>query len=176
LAAGCLQRLDSCAVKDAGRSSIFLNTVSNRLAASSSKARFLGMIIGTAISQLIEEPGKAMKFDLEEMESDEAVSYLDLVKKTDRVGSLDYIKISKEQTPNEPRSPAQRPSSSRTEGVRASNAQSVKIVSIEEIGDSENDENEEDDDLIPYEKPDDDPSDSDDDPTLVNRNKPTPPV
>ncbi|GFF55840.1 DNA replication checkpoint protein tel2 [Aspergillus udagawae] len=176
LAAGCLQRLDSCAVKDAGWSSIFLNTVSNRLAASSSKARFLGMIIGTAISQLIEEPGKAMKFDLEEMESDEAVSYLDLVKKTDRVGSLDYIKISKEQTPNEPRSPAQRPSSSRTEGVRASNAQSVKIVSIEEIGDSENDENEEDDDLIPYEKPDDDPSDSDDDPTLVNRNKPTPPV
>ncbi|KAF7157174.1 hypothetical protein CNMCM6106_002256 [Aspergillus hiratsukae] len=176
LAAGCLQRLNPFAVKDAGRSSIFLNAISNRLAASSSKARLLGMIIGTAISQLIEEPGKAMKFDLEEMESDEAVWYLDLVKKADRVGSLDHIKLSKDQSHKEPRLQAQGPSSSRTAGARASNAQSVKIVSIEEIGDSENDESEEDDDLIPYEKPDEDPSDSDDDPTLVQRNKPTPPV
>ncbi|KAH3387036.1 hypothetical protein KXW42_006849 [Aspergillus fumigatus] len=176
LAAGCLQRLDSCAVKDTGRSSIFLNTVSNRLAASASKARLLGMIIGTAISQLIEEPGKAMKFDLEEMESDEAVSYLDLVKKADRVGRLDYIRISEEQSAKEHRPPAQGPSSTRTVGAQASTTQSVKIVSIEEIGDSENDESEEDDDLIPYEKPDEDPSDSDDDPTLVQRNKPTPPV
>jgi len=134
------------------------------------------MIIGTAISQLIEEPGKAMKFDLEEMESDEAVWYLDLVKKADHVGSLDYIKLSKEQSPKQPPPPAQGPSSSRTPRARASNAESVKIVSIEEIGDSENDESEEDDDLIPYEKPDEDPSDSDDDPTLVQRNKPTPPV
>lgn len=175
MAAGCLQRLDSRAVKDAGRSSIFLNTVSNRLAASASKARLLGMIIGTAISQLIDEPGKAMKFDILEMESDEAVSYLDLVKKADRVGSLDYIKIPKEQPPKKPRPPGQGPPS-RTTGVRASNAQSVKVVSIEEIGDSENDESEEDEDLIPYEKPDEDSSDSDDDPTLVQRNKPTPPV
>ncbi|GAQ06402.1 hypothetical protein ALT_3723 [Aspergillus lentulus] len=175
LAAGCLQRLDSRAVKDAGRSSIFLNTVSNRLAASASKARLLGMIIGTAISQLIDEPGKAMKFDILEMESDEAVSYLDLVKKADRVGSLDYIKIPKEQPPKKPRPPGQGPPS-RTTGVRASNAQSVKVVSIDEIGDSENDESEEDEDLIPYEKPDEDSSDSDDDPTLVQRNKPTPPV
>jgi telomere length regulation protein len=135
------------------------------------------MIIGTAISRLIEEPGKAMKFDLEEMEGGEAVWYLDFVNKADRVGSLDSIKISKEQSPKEPRRPAQGQSSSRTAGARASsNAQSVKIVSIEEIGDSENDESEEEDDLIPYEKPDEDPSDSDDDPTLVQRNKPTPPV
>jgi telomere length regulation protein len=109
------------------------------------------------------------------MESDEAVSYLDLVKKADRVGSLDYIKTPKEQSPKKPRPPGQGPPS-RTTGARASNAQSVKVVSIEEIGDSENDESEEDEDLIPYEKPDEDPSDSDDDPTLVQRNKPTPPV
>ena len=59
-------------MKEIGRSSIFLGSISNRLAASSTRARFLGLIVGTAISELVEQPGKAMKFDLQEMESEEA--------------------------------------------------------------------------------------------------------
>lgn len=157
-------------VKEIGRSGIFLSGVSNRLAASSIRARFLGMIIGTAISQLIEESGKGMKFDLEEMESEEALWYRNLINTKDTLGSLDSIRTPALKT----QKPARNLSSDPTSQPR-SKPQSSKIVAIEEI-ESENEEEEEDDDLIPYEKPDDDPSDDDDDPTLVQRNKPTAPV
>ncbi|ODM20973.1 hypothetical protein SI65_04026 [Aspergillus cristatus] len=173
LAAGCLQRTDPITVKEIGRSGIFLSGVSNRLAASSIRARFLGMIVGTAISQLIEEPGKGMKFDLEEIESEEALWYMNLINTKDTLGSLDSIRT---PTPKAQK-PAKNLSSDPTFQPR-SKPQSSKIVAIEEI-ESENEEEEEeeeDDDLIPYEKPDDDPSDDDDDPTLVQRIKPTAPV
>ncbi|KAF9883286.1 telomere binding protein [Aspergillus nanangensis] len=166
---GHLQRLSPAAVKEVGRSSIFLNTVSNRLAASSTRARFLGMIIGTAISQLVEDQGKAMKFDLEEMESDDALWYLSLIKAEDAIGSLDQLRKTELLAPEAPK--ASKSSSLKNSSARPRTA---KIVSIEEI-ESEN-ESSEDEDLIPYEKPDGDPSDSDDDPTLVQRNKPTAPV
>ncbi|KAI9926433.1 telomere binding protein [Aspergillus wentii] len=171
LAAGYLNRLNSAILKEVGRSSIFLNVVSNRLAASSTRARFLGMIIGTAISQLIEEPGKGMKFDLEEMESEEAHWYLNLLRTEDEPGSLGLLKEQKDSAPKANR-PTKKSSSTPAQ------SQTTKIVAIEEIEDSanEDEEEEEDDDLIPYEKPDDDPSDSDEDPTLIQRNKPTVPV
>ncbi|RDW78994.1 telomere length regulation TEL2 family protein [Aspergillus mulundensis] len=176
LAAGYLQRLDPGEMKSIGRTSVFLNAVSNRLAAASTRARFLGMIIGTAISQLIEEPGKAMKFDLEEMESDEATWYLKLVKTDDRVGSLDSLKAFRD-TSREPRGleTKSRVSSASRPIAKASPA-TAKIVAIEEIYDSDEEDEDEDDDLIPYEKPDEDPDDEDDDPTLIERNKPTAPV
>ncbi|OGM44882.1 hypothetical protein ABOM_006135 [Aspergillus bombycis] len=168
LAAGYLKRLDSNAMMEIGRSSAFLNAVSNRLAASSSKARFLGMIIGMSISQLIEQPGKAMKFDLEEMESERALWYFNLVNTQDSVGSLESIKS---PTDSEP---AKRSSNPATATRKPPLPRTAKIVAIEEI-ESEN-EKSEDEDLIPYEKPDEDPYDSDEDPTLIQRNKPTAPV
>ncbi|PLB55839.1 hypothetical protein P170DRAFT_461602 [Aspergillus steynii IBT 23096] len=174
LAAGHLQQLDPDEVKSIGRSGTFLGSVSNRLAASSTRCRFLGMIIGTAISQLVEEPGKAMRFDLEEMESDEARWYLNLIKTQDTIGSLESIR-----SPRESRSESQKHTTKNasTTSAKQANQQRVKIMSIEEIGESGDEESEdEDDDLIPYEKPDEDPSDSDDDPTLIQRNKPTAPV
>ncbi|KAI2824780.1 hypothetical protein CBS133816_8756 [Aspergillus niger] len=173
LAAGYLQRLDPAAMMFIGRTGIFLNTVSNRLAASSPRARFLGMLIGTTISQLIEQQGKGMRFDLEEMESDEAHWYLDLAKLHDTVGSIESMETL--------RGPATRPtekrSKNRTSGTDTpkKDTRRAKIVAIEEINDSDHDDDE-DEDLVPYEKPDEDPSDSDDDPTLVQRNKPTAPV
>ncbi|KAK1140063.1 telomere binding protein [Aspergillus melleus] len=175
LAAGYLQQLDPIAVKSIGRSGIFLGSVSNRLAASSTRCRFLGMIIGTAISELVEEPGKAMKFDLEEMDSDEAQWYLGLIKTQDTVGSLESIRSPQTSTS---KSQSQTPKNiSSTTGAKQPNRQRVKIMSIEEIDEDGRAESEdEDDDLIPYEKPDEDPSDSDDDPTLIQRNKPTAPV
>ena len=51
--------------------------------------------------------------------------------------------------------------------------QASKIISIEEIDDEAEDEN---DGIMTYGKPDSDAEDSDDDPTLITRNKPTAPV
>ncbi|KAF7593136.1 telomere binding protein [Aspergillus hancockii] len=174
LAAGYLKRLDPSVVMEVGRSSAFLNMVSNRLAASSSKARFLGMITGMSISRLIEQPGKAMRFDLEEIESDEALWYLNLINVQDSVGSLESIKSPAVLT-SKSQKHAKGSSTSAKSTQKQPPLQAAKIVAIEEI-ESENDESEEDDDLIPYGKPDEDPYDSDEDPTLIQRNKPTAPV
>ncbi|KAJ5237165.1 hypothetical protein N7489_007256 [Penicillium chrysogenum] len=173
LAAGHLFRLDQAQVKDVGRSGAYLNAVSNRLAASSNRARLLGMIIGTGISELIEEPDKVLRFDLEDMRSEEALWYLGLTKVRDEVGSPESIKSLQEALPGKPKlarsKPVQKPK------AQFSRHHTSKIVAIEEVDDGDEDEDE-DDDLIPYEKPDDDAYDSDDDPTLIQRNKPTAPV
>jgi telomere length regulation protein len=160
-----------------GRTGVFLNAVSNRLAAASTRARFLGMLIGTAISQLIEEPGKAMRFDLEEMESTEAEWYLSLTRTEDSIGSLEPIKLRENVTAvsGQKLNKGSTFTSSSRPFKKAGQTATSKIVAIEEISDSDEEEDE-DEDLIPYEKPDEDPSDSDDDPTLVQRNKPTAPV
>ncbi|KAJ5164051.1 uncharacterized protein N7500_005881 [Penicillium coprophilum] len=174
LAAGHLYRLDQGQVKEVGRSGAYLNAVSNRLAASSNRARFLGMIVGTGVSELIEQPEKVLKFDLEEMRSEEALRYLDLTKIQDKLGSPDTIKALQEALPAKPEArskPAPKPK------AQFSRHHTSKIVAIEEVDDSdENEDEDEDEDLIPYEKPDDDAYDSDDDPTLIQRNKPVAPV
>ncbi|KAL4994686.1 telomere length regulation protein-domain-containing protein [Aspergillus recurvatus] len=177
LAAGYLQRLDPDEMKSIGRTSVFLNAVSNRLAATSTRARFLGMIIGTAISQLIEEPGKAMKFDLEQMESDEATWYLNLIKTDDKFGSLDSIRTTKNisKKPGPAKTKAQA-STKATRPLGKPDQGTAKIVAIEEIDEEDEEDEDEDGDLIPYEKPDEDPADEDDDPTLIQRDKPTAPV
>ncbi|PYH49199.1 telomere length regulation TEL2 family protein [Aspergillus saccharolyticus JOP 1030-1] len=175
LTCGYLQQTDPLEVMRVGRSGIFLNAVSNRLAASSGRARFLGMLIGTAISSLIEPAGKGMRFDLEEMESDEAKWYLSLLTLQDSVGYSDSIKVLKEATSGMQRTPSRKVSFVKGTGPsKKVNMRSTKIVAIEEVEDSE--EESEDEDLVPYEKPDEDFSDDDEDPTLVQRNKPTAPV
>lgn len=172
LAAGHLHRLKKQMVQESGRSSAFLNAVSNRLAASSNRARFLGMVVGTGMSALIEEPEKALKFDLEEMRSEEAQWYLSLTNVSDELGSLrtslEMLRETQSKRPEQTR-----PKLAPKPKAHAQRQGTSKIVAIEEIEDSDEDE---DDDLIPYEKPDDDAYDSDDDPTLIQRNKPTAPV
>ncbi|KAG0161002.1 hypothetical protein PDIDSM_8535 [Penicillium digitatum] len=173
LAAGHLYRLDQVQMKEVGRSGAYLNAVSNRLAASSNRARLLGMIVGTGISELIEEPDKVLKFDLDEMRSEEALWFLDLTKVQDEVGSPESIKTLQEALPA--KSELVRPKPAKKPKAQFSRHHTSKIVAIEEVEDSDEDEDE-DEDLIPYEKPDDDTCDSDDDPTLIQRNKPTAPV
>ncbi|GLI78396.1 telomere binding protein [Penicillium ochrochloron] len=176
LAAGQLNRLDPLQVHGIGRTSVFLNAVSNRLAASSNRARFLGMIVGTGISQLIEEPGKAMKFDLDEMQSEEALWYLSLTTVHDKVGPVESIKLL-QKAPSGTQQPIKSTHTSQNQkpSARLNRPQTSKIVAIEEINDSE-EESDEDDDLLPYEKPDEDAEDEDEDPTLIQRNKPSAPV
>lgn len=131
------------------------------------------MIVGTGISELIEEPGKALKFDIDELRSEEALWYLGLTKVHDDVGSSESMKSLQEAQPAKPE-PA-RPRPPPKVKPQSQHQGTSKIVAIEEIEDTDEEE-EEDDDLIPYEKSGDDAYDSDDDPTLIQRNKPVAPV
>ncbi|KAJ5650753.1 uncharacterized protein N7484_004476 [Penicillium longicatenatum] len=167
LAAGRLSRLGPSQIKEVGRSGAFLTAISNRLAASSNRARLMGMIVGTGMSELVEEPGKSMKFDLEEMRSAETQWYLSLIRSRDDVGSFESIQsLLKTDEPSSAPSKAKNPKPpSRPQRI-------VEVISDDEDEDDET----EDEDLIPYEKPDDDAEDDDEDATLVQRNKPTAPV
>lgn len=117
-----------------------------------------------------------MKFDLEEMQSEEAHWYLNLTKVQDEAGSFDSIKALQKTRPSlQQPSKDYHPRSKTKPSAKSSLPPTSKIVAIEEIDDS-GEESDEDEDLIPYEKPDDDAEDEDEDPTLVQRNKPTAPV
>ena len=131
------------------------------------------MIVGTTISGLVDAPGRAMKFDLDEMTSDEAKSWLELTNIDDHVGNVEDLKKGSAMGTVKPVAPSLKlkPGKSQSVGIALANTTS-KIISIEEVDTDE----EADDDLIPYQKPDEDPSDSDEDPTLINRSKPTAPV
>ncbi|EED13225.1 conserved hypothetical protein [Talaromyces stipitatus ATCC 10500] len=180
LAAGYLHRLQPSELYVIGRSSLYLNAVSNRLAASATRARFLGMIVGMAVSELVEPAGKAMKFDLEGFDDEEAEWYLGLTRVEDKMSSIhDLQKLEPEnQRPSKPVEtlrpkvvPVKHPPSSAIQRERS------KIVAIEEISDEDDeDDEEEEDEFMPYAKPDSDASDSEEDTTLVQRGKPSAPV
>ncbi|KFY31072.1 hypothetical protein V493_01436 [Pseudogymnoascus sp. VKM F-4281 (FW-2241)] len=169
LCAGYVHRTSPMKIKILARSGVYLNAVSNRLSASSDRARFLGMLVGETISSLVEPTEKQMDFKMEELKSPEAQWYKGLVAVRDSVGSVESLrnhivpeaKPSKQSLPREASKLIRPPQ------------HSSKIISIEEIGDEGS---EGDSDLVPYTKPDSDEEDSDEDPTLVVRNKPTAPV
>lgn len=156
-------------LKILARSGIYLNAVSNRLSASSDRARFLGMLVGEAISGLVESTGKQMDFKMDELKSPEAQWYKGLVGVIDSLGSVESLRkhISPEAKPSKPSLPREVNKPIRPPQL------SSKIISIEEL---DGESSEEDNDLVPYTKPDSDEEDSDEDPTLVVRNKPTAPV
>ncbi|KAG0650805.1 DNA replication checkpoint tel2 [Hyphodiscus hymeniophilus] len=169
LSAGYVHRIAPLRLRMLMRSGTHLSVVSNRLAASSPRARFLGMAIGEALSSLVDKDDKRMDFKMEEMTTPEAKWYRSLVTVFDSVGSLSALKSQtitkvprRQPVTSQPKSKAQVPQLSGS-----------KIISIEEISSSEDSD---DDGLLPYAKPDSDASDSDDDPTLITRNKPIAPI
>ncbi|GAB1741914.1 hypothetical protein NU219Hw_g7320t1 [Hortaea werneckii] len=191
LTAGYLHRHQPMAVFVTARSSGHMQGVSDRLGASNERARWLGMVVAMAISRLVDKEGQRMDFGVEETKTEEAVWYRHLVDLKDEPGSLDdFSKLLKESETKKPvrrklrqpdpekmptingkpvfgppRPPPQQPIASQTEVV------GEKISEVVDSGDED-----EDDDLTPYAKPDSDPEDSDEDATLVNRNRPRPPV
>ncbi|KAG4443717.1 hypothetical protein IFR05_000806 [Cadophora sp. M221] len=171
LAAGCVHRKAPLRLTMMMRSGSHLGVVSNRLAASSPRARFLGMCVGEALSSLVDKGDKRMDFKVEEMSTDEAKWYKGLVNVSDSIGSLDALKagavtkIPKKQPPKVSQQ-AKKTSSMPT---------GSKIVAIQEI-EASDDEESDDDGLVPYAKPDSDAEDEDEDATLITRNKPTAPV
>ncbi len=166
---GHLHKLKENWLRDLARSSLYINAISNRLAASSSRSRFLGMILGTSVSELIDPADRRMTFGAEEMETDDGKWYRSLIRIFDRIGSLEDLKISKE-------------SKSLGEHAKIPRAVSVprkiepsqsKVVAIEEV---EEDSESSDDDIPVYQKPDSDEEDEEEDPTLIQRDKLSPPV
>lgn len=151
-----------------------MHAISNRLGASIPRARLLGMIVATAVSRLADGSDKAINFGVDEMETQEARIWLGLTEIKDTPGQVeDLLELS-------PITTSQKPANIETPSQQILKRQKQQkpfprseIISIEEIVD---DGDETDEDLPSYQKPDDDPSDSDEDPTLVNRNKPSAPV
>ena len=185
ISAGYVHRKQPMFLFTIARSGIHNASVSNRLAATSSRARFLGMVVGTAISQLVDKGGTQLKFDVEDLNTDEARWYQQLVVIEDEVGdnscvstflqekwpkpastskSQDLVpKISKRHSKENSRKRLVAETQETT--MRKPEASKIQII-----------DDEDEDDLIPYAKPDSDPEDDDEDPTLVNRNRASAPV
>ncbi|KAI1207993.1 telomere length regulation protein-domain-containing protein [Annulohypoxylon truncatum] len=171
LSAGYVHRLAPIKLTMLSRSSSYLNAISNRISASQNRARFLGMVVGEALSGLVHGKETKLDFKMDEMDTEEARWYKSLVQVSDKVGPLDLLResIASPKPASKPK-PARTPATP-SQGPGKQPAQSGFI--IEEI---EDDDEGEDPDLVPYAKPDSDAEDSDDDPTLINRDKPKAPV
>lgn len=153
------------------KSTFHVNGMSNRIGAPSPRARLLGIVVGTAISKMVDKPELQLKIELEGSEATEAKWYESLTKVGDKIGSMkDLCKrqsslVIPPRPTFKPKTTAKAPSNPAITEVKG-----PRIVEV--LSDSED----EDADLMAYSKPDSDPEDEDDDPTLINRNKPTAPV
>ena len=186
ITAGYVHREMSMALLMTARSSKHMQGVSRRLDSSNAKARWLGMVIGTAISSLVDKDGTKMNFGTDDMQTEDAQWYLQLVYVNDTVGTLkdfhgllqaqsEFTKRKKRDkkvtTPEEmPKlngkplfGPARPPVQTEVIGEKVTEV----LDSDDEYGDEY---------LKPYAKPDGDPEDSDEDATMVNRHKARPPV
>ena len=188
LAAGYVHREAPMALLVAARSSNQMQGVSNRLDSSNTRARWLGMVVGTALSSLVDKEGARMNFGTEEMRSEDAKSWLELVKVEDTVGTLQEFAALLDAQDKRLMTPRRMKNKQEREQLPKINGKQVygpprppTPVQTEVIGEKveevlDGDSNDEEDDLRPYAKPDSDPEDSDEDATLVNRNKARKPV
>lgn len=150
------------------RSRPWLNAISNRLATPQQRARFLGMVAGEAVSGLVDKGEKKLNLHTDETNLEEGKWYKSLVETSDDIGRIDRLRPEGHAPPPKATSTrSAKPASER----RPVGRQPKQGFIIEEIEDES-----EDDDLIPYAKPDSDAEDSDEDPTLVRRDKPKAPV
>ncbi|KAL9102760.1 MAG: hypothetical protein Q9163_002122 [Psora crenata] len=176
--AGHVSLRDSGSLFTVSKSAVYLNGISNHLAASSPRARFLGMVVGSAISGLLDEPDKQLNFKGEDSENADWGWYKNLINMDDETGFITDIRpaatAAKEVTkPNVTKQFMNAISNNTSQRRCATPKTNSRIVKIEELDESSESEG---DDLLIYERPDFDPSDDDEDPTLVQRNKPTAPV
>lgn len=175
LSAGYLHRLSPIKLTILLRSSTFLTTISGRIAASQNRAKFLGMVVGEVLSGLIHAQDKKLDFHMEETKTEEGLWYKSLVSVEDQVGPVSPLRTQEvpDKPAHTPKAPAAKPKAPKPQPSRPAAASGFII---EELEDDDGDGEEEDEDLVPYAKPDSDAEDSDDDPTLINRNKPKAPV
>jgi len=156
------------------RSSEYLRVVSNRIGATQQRARFLGMAVGEALSGLTDKGATKLDFHMDELGTAEGKWYKGLVAISDTIGPFDGLRAPSETvtstaTPRKTKTAQRKVPATKTAPPKI--PQKTGFI-IEELDDDE----EEDDDLVPYAKPDSDAEDSEDDATLVTRNKPKAPV
>jgi telomere length regulation protein len=175
LTAGYVQRTTPMKLRSLSRSVPYLNSISNRIAASQVKARFLGLVVGEAISTLTQSDDKRLNFHMEEMETTDAIWYKKLVYISDQIGPTDSLRqlMKLKNPPVGPSSRGWKPAQQTARAIAGPPKRPATGFVVEEVDD---DEDSEDADLVPYAKPDSDAEDSDDDPTLVRRDKPKAPV
>src|SRR3569833_2542812 len=92
LAGGYVHRIMPMKLVILMRSRAYLRTISNRLAASQQRAKFLGMVVGEALSGLPDASNKKLNFHMYELDSDEAVWYKGLVNISDAPGPFDVLR------------------------------------------------------------------------------------
>ncbi|ROT37249.1 telomere length regulation protein [Sodiomyces alkalinus F11] len=182
LSAGYVYRSSPLRLRMLMRSGSYLHTISNRLDASQSRAKFLGMAIGEALSALSDSSQNKLDFQMEEMDTREAIWYKSLTNTSDDIGTIEDLGRTPTPEPEDagahtskatgPKAPPSAAPPKRAAAKKAAPPRTTGFI-IEEIEDS--DESDED-DIIPYPKPSSDPEDSDDDPTLIRRDKPKAPV
>ena len=135
------------------------------------------MILATAVSRLVDPADKVMNFGVEDVETEDAYRWLKLIEVDDKPSSLDDILRLDHRAGPKMR---QHENAAASSTVRRRNQpvqpQVSKIIAIEEVDDDDEEGDSDQDDLPAYQKPDSDPSDSDEDPTLLNRTKPSAPV
>ncbi|KIV99531.1 uncharacterized protein PV09_08833 [Verruconis gallopava] len=179
MAAGYIHRSQPMLLFTLVKSSTQIHGTSNRLKAPSQRAQWLGMLVAMALSDLTDKSGSKLVFDDESMQSQEAKWYQALVHVNDKIGSINGLKslvnnsretitISASSSKND--TSKDRFESNISTGVGSSTHSASRIVEII------NSDGDDEDELISYSKPDSDPEDEDDDPTLVERNKPRRPV
>lgn len=153
------------------RSSTYLTTISNRISSTQPRLRLLGMAVGEALSALKDGSETKLDFHLEESESSEVASLKALVHVVDKPGPIDSLTRPSNISPTSSAKPIQPLKSSKSEPPkRKRNPTALPKAIVEEIDSSDDD-----DDLVPYPKGS-DPEDSDEDATLVQRNKIKAPV
>ncbi|KAK1829821.1 DNA replication checkpoint protein tel2 [Podospora conica] len=182
LSAGYVARGSKMKLRSVTRSASYPNMISNRIAALTSRARFLGMVVGEAISALIDE--KSLDFKNDETNSPEGLWYKGLTGVSDTIGPIEplikasqpssdlelskvarkepkVVNIPRKQNKPPPKPVAARHGKPATTGIRI-----VEEVSDDDLGGG----------VAPYAKPDSDAEDSEEDATLVRRDKLTSPV
>ncbi|KAK8027277.1 telomere length regulation protein [Apiospora marii] len=174
LSAGYVHRKSPIKLNVLLRSSNFLNTISNRIGASQDRAKFLGMVVGEALSGLIHNEDRRLNFHMDMTESGEGKWYKSLVAVADKIGPISPL-TSQEMPKEKPA--AQKPKKVIPKPApKPAKSMPQSGFIIEEIEDEDATAEEEEDDLVAYAKPDSDEEDEDDDPTMINRNKPKAPV
>ncbi|KAF2634151.1 hypothetical protein P280DRAFT_464080 [Massarina eburnea CBS 473.64] len=158
------------------KSSYHVSGMSNRIGASSLRVRSLGITVGMAISKMTDKPELQLKFDLEEAEEVEAKWYQRLTEVNDQLGNVENLKPESKTQPIKNLSVRPKTSAAKPGASRASKAPAIIEIKGPRIVEILDDSEDEDEDLVPYEKPDSDPEDESEDPTEINRNKPTAPV
>lgn len=120
---------------------------------------------------MVDKPELQLKIDLEGSEAVEARWYERLTKVNDKLGSVSDLQR-KQPTADSTGRPTSKPkpAAKLAKTPAITEVQGPRVIEV--LSDSED----EDADLVTYGKPDSDPEDSDDDPTAINRNKPTAPV